>query len=334
MHMLNEGILFQDSGIMGIGPFGERLYGAKNFMPLMSVFDTPFLFQVICGVEELGWVHPLSFAGFGKKPVVISLGGRGWELIRLDEERSIAYVRAAEAPGRSRWLGGSRALSSVFCSAIRSLLLDKAVDPLWSKRAQAELREARLEAFSVRDAGRVVETDTKSSRTRWWTFGGLKANYSLALMLRSEDGAVPGFDNFLLRSRGQGPSWSGGVGPTGKQNGGLFSVGSHLTLPVASNSGIASRCIFASSIPRPVLLTRQPPSNSSLNQECTLIYQTGSWPISVKNTWTLTVSSRQSLRLAGAEPRDQATPRCRDGNQEGKRTGYVIAPRVELVSLR
>lgn len=197
-HMLDQGILFEDSGIVGIGPSGERLYGAKNFMALMSVFDTPSLFQIVCGIEELGWVHPLSFAGFGQKPVVISLGGRAWEVIRLDEDRSIAHVRAADAPGRSRWLGGSRALSSVFCNAIRSLVLDDAVDQFWSKRAEAELSEARSETFVVRAAGRVVETDTLSGRTRWWTFGGLKANYSLALMLRTEDGTVPRFDNFFV----------------------------------------------------------------------------------------------------------------------------------------
>ncbi|HKN71464.1 MAG TPA: DEAD/DEAH box helicase [Terriglobales bacterium] len=203
-HMLDQRILFQDSGILGIGPYGERLYGAKNFMPLMSVFDTPPLFQVVCGVEELGWVHPLSFVGLGKKSVVISLGGRAWEVIRLDEERSIAHVRAIEAPGRSMWLGGSRSLSSVFCSTIRSLLLDESVDPFWSSRAHAEIHAARSEAFAVRTSGRVVETDAQSGRTRWWTFGGLKANYCLALMLRTEDGIVPRFDNFFVEVPGAG----------------------------------------------------------------------------------------------------------------------------------
>jgi hypothetical protein len=133
---------------------------------------------------------------------VISLGGRAWELTRLDEERSIAHVRAVDAPGRSTWLGGSRALSGVFCSAIRSLLLDDAVDPLWSKRAEAEIHEARLDGFAVRAAGRIVETDPQSGRTRWWTFGGLKANYSLALMLRTEDGTVPRFDSFFVEVPG------------------------------------------------------------------------------------------------------------------------------------
>ena len=44
---------------------------------------------------------------------------------------------------------------------------------------------------------------------------------------------------------------------------------------VASSFGIASQCDFASSTPPLALLTLQLHSNSSPNQECTLIYQTG-----------------------------------------------------------
>lgn len=39
-HMLATQILSEDDGIVGFGPVGERLIGAKNFMALMSVFDT------------------------------------------------------------------------------------------------------------------------------------------------------------------------------------------------------------------------------------------------------------------------------------------------------
>jgi ATP-dependent Lhr-like helicase len=201
-HMLATEILFEDSGIVGLGPAGERLFGAKNFMALMSVFDTPSLFQVICGQEELGWVHPLSFAGFGQRSVVISLGGRAWEVIRLDDDRSQAHVRPTEVPGRSRWLGESRALSYRFCQAIRDLLVDEGIGAGWSKRAVTEILSARSETTVARSAGSVVETDAKSDRRRWWTFGGLKANASLATMLRKNDGIVPRFDNYFVEILG------------------------------------------------------------------------------------------------------------------------------------
>lgn len=197
-HMLATGILFEDSGIVGLGPAGERLFGAKNFMALMSVFDTPSLFQVICGQEELGWVHPLSFAGFGQRPVVISLGGRAWEVIRLDDDRSQAYVRPTDAPGRSRWLGGSRAMSYQLCRAIRDLLVDEGIESVWSRRAVDEIKTARGETSVVRSVGTVVEADSDHDRTMWWTFGGLKANASLAAALKMDGGAVPRFDNYFV----------------------------------------------------------------------------------------------------------------------------------------
>ncbi len=72
-------------------------------------------------------------------------------------------------------------------NAVRSILLDDTVDAEWSKRAQAEYAEARSETVAVRPTGRIVETDHQTGRTRWWTFGGLRVNYSLALMLRTTD---------------------------------------------------------------------------------------------------------------------------------------------------
>jgi ATP-dependent helicase Lhr and Lhr-like helicase len=197
-HMLDTEILFEDAGIVGLGPVGERLFGAKNFMALMSVFDTPSLFQVICGQEELGWVHPLSFSGFGQRPVVISLGGRAWEVFSLDEDRSIAHVRQADLPGRSRWLGQSRALSYRFCQAVRDLLVDERIESAWSKRAVTEILSARSETTVARSACSVVETDERNDRRRWWTFGGLKANASLAAMLQRHEGVIPRFDNYSV----------------------------------------------------------------------------------------------------------------------------------------
>jgi len=201
-HMLATEILFEDAGIVGLGPAGERLFGARTFMALMAVFDTPALFKVICGQEELGSVHPLSFTGFGQRPVLISLGGRAWEVIRLDEDRALAHVRAAAAPGRSRWLGESRALSYQFCQAVRNLLVDEDFDAVWSKRAVTEIQSARSENMVARSAGTVVETDSRNDRRKWWTFGGLKANASLASMLRENGGVVTRFDNYMVEILG------------------------------------------------------------------------------------------------------------------------------------
>ena len=197
-YMLKTRILFEDSGVVSLGPVGERLFGAKNYMALMSVFDTPLLFQVTHGAEELGWVHPVSFAGFGQRPVIISLGGRAWEVTSLDRDRSIAHVRPAEVPGRSRWLGESRALNYQLCRAVRDVLAVEQIEPVWSQRAITEIRTARNEVAVASPTCTVFANEGGGERLRWWTFGGLKANASLAGKLASNRHCLPRFDNYSV----------------------------------------------------------------------------------------------------------------------------------------
>ena len=44
----------------------------------------------------------------------------------------------------------------------------------------------------------MVETEARTGKTKWWTFAGLKVNYSLAQVLQTSDGVVPSFDNFSV----------------------------------------------------------------------------------------------------------------------------------------
>jgi ATP-dependent Lhr-like helicase len=201
-HMLESGILFEDSGVLGLGPEGERLFGAKNFMALMSVFETPLLFQVICGTDELGWVHPFSFAKFRQQSVIISLGGRAWEVIHIDRERSVAHVAPVDALGRSRWLGESTPLGHRLCRAVRDVLAEEEIDPLWSRRAVSEITAARIETTVARSKATVVSSDSGEDQAVWWTFGGLNANASIAEMIKHCGGSVRRFDNYSLEFQG------------------------------------------------------------------------------------------------------------------------------------
>lgn len=40
-HLLTTGMLVDDSGLLSIGPEGERSYGFRHFMELTSVFTAP-----------------------------------------------------------------------------------------------------------------------------------------------------------------------------------------------------------------------------------------------------------------------------------------------------
>jgi ATP-dependent Lhr-like helicase len=179
-HMLSRQILVQDGGILGMGPEGERLYGAKNFMDLLSVFDTPPVFTVFCGPQYLGTVHPLSFRRPGGEPAILSLGGRAWQVTHVDFAHKTAQVVPSEHFGRSRWLGESQPLSYNMCQAIRRILLGKGPTEVWSKRATGEIAEAIENTNCVATDALVVGVDRDEGRTTWWTFAGLLANSQLA----------------------------------------------------------------------------------------------------------------------------------------------------------
>ena len=84
--MLARGMLFDDGGMLSVGVEGERSFGRRHFMELMSVFTSDPLFSVRHGRTELGLVHPLSFQVRRDGPVVLLLAGRSWEVSYVDWE--------------------------------------------------------------------------------------------------------------------------------------------------------------------------------------------------------------------------------------------------------
>jgi ATP-dependent helicase Lhr and Lhr-like helicase len=179
-HMLSRQILVQDGGLLGMGPEGERLYGSRNFINLLSVFDTPPLFTVFSGSKELGNVHPLSFEQRNRERAILSLGGRAWQITQIDFKHKTAQVVPSEHIGRSRWLGESQPLSYQMCQAIRRILLGGWTEERWSKRAATEIEQIVGESNCVVQDGLVVEVDREDNRTICWTFAGLLANSQLA----------------------------------------------------------------------------------------------------------------------------------------------------------
>ena len=119
--LLERGMLHQDGGLVSIGPDAQRIWGRRNYMELLSVFDTPELYTVFAGAHELGVLHQLSFR---RASAIVLLGGRSWRVAAVDHKHRIAHVEPAEdLPGRSTWLGSSQSLSLEICQAMRHVLL-------------------------------------------------------------------------------------------------------------------------------------------------------------------------------------------------------------------
>ena len=172
-------ILFEEAGILSMGREGERAYGHRHYMDLLSVFTAPPLFTVLYGRQELGFVDELSFLTKRDEPTVLLLGGRPWRITHIDWPRRIAHVEAADADGRSRWSGRGQELSFRLAQAIKRILMDEGHAPNWSRRATQAIDEIRagFSWLAPHSTAAVMDSD---ERATWWTFAGSRANAALA----------------------------------------------------------------------------------------------------------------------------------------------------------
>jgi ATP-dependent Lhr-like helicase len=187
---LGRGFLHPDNSLISIGPEAQRIWGSRNYMELLSVFDAPELYTVFAGNQELGVLHELSFRR--ESPIVL-LGGRSWCVTSVDHKHRTAQVEPAEdLPGRSTWLGSSQGLSFEICQAMRQVLLDASAT--LSRRAVEQMQV--LVAQGTADPNGTVVRQTRTG-CEWWTYAGLKAN--AALVQRHSLPAT--FDSLTIRAR-------------------------------------------------------------------------------------------------------------------------------------
>lgn len=194
-HLVSSGMLFDDHGMLSIGPEGERSYGYRHFIELTSVFTSPPLFVVRHGANELGSVDPSSLLTNERGYATILLAGRAWKITSIDWARRFAWVEPTDQPGRSRWGGGGQALGARLCRSMRDVASD--VDPAGvslSARAQDALVDLRSSLPFAHPGAVPVVID--NNRARWWTWAGLRANATFAAALG--DLVQGGFDDLSV----------------------------------------------------------------------------------------------------------------------------------------
>ena len=199
-HMLQQGYLFEDQGILSIGHAGEKNFGKRNYMQLFSVFDSPPLFTVFYGRTELGAVHQLTFQVRRDEPISLSLGGHSWQVKHVDWTRRQAFVEPGKEPGKSRWFSAGQPLAYELCQSVLWVLAGAMPEVSLSKRALSE-REAVLSEYEWVDPERTTIVLDEEG-VSWWTFGGSVLNSAIASKLEERMGKVR-YDNFALYFKGQ-----------------------------------------------------------------------------------------------------------------------------------
>ncbi|GAA1754664.1 DEAD/DEAH box helicase [Streptomonospora arabica] len=188
-HLLAEGFVERDGGMLMIGPEAERKFGHRHFMELTSVFTAPPEFVVLHGRTEIGRTNPALLAAreHGTGPRRLLLAGRSWTVAWVDWRRSRCFVEPAEnGGGAARWeSSGHTGLSFDMARAQRDVLLGTDPRVRLTRRAVAALAEAReRHEERVHPDGTVV-TRSGDGDLRWWTWAGTKTNLTLRATLNT-----------------------------------------------------------------------------------------------------------------------------------------------------
>ncbi|MDA7918232.1 DEAD/DEAH box helicase [Mariniblastus sp.] len=196
--MLEEEMLFEDTGIVSLGRSGEEEFGRRHFLDLVSVFSTPPMFKVFHGRQEVGEVDPLTFIQMTEEPGFILLAGRSWLVNHVDWRRWVAHVEPARAAGKSRWAGASPLLSYELCQSYKNILASDFTRSCWSNRTAVVIEECRRD-YDWLVANATVLTLGDSNHPEWWTFAGSKGNTTLAAAITSRLDCEIKIDPFFLR---------------------------------------------------------------------------------------------------------------------------------------
>lgn len=186
-HLVEEGYLDQDGGMLFIGPEAERRFGHRHFMNLTAVFTAPPEFTVLNGRTEIGRTDPDLLTEEVQGPRKLLLAGRSWLVTYIDWSRKRCFVEPADAGGKAKWSGSGhmRVASFELTRAMRDVLLGSDPEITLTKRAVSALAEARARHLEYVHPGGTLITRRREGDVRWWTWAGHRTNATLASTLSS-----------------------------------------------------------------------------------------------------------------------------------------------------
>lgn len=124
-HLIEEGFLDRDGGMLFIGPEAERRFGYRHFMDLTAVFTAATEFTLPSGRTEIGTTNPALLTEEVAGPQRLLLAGQSWQVTYIDWSRRRCFVEPVDGGGKARWggAGSGRTASYELTQAARKVLL-------------------------------------------------------------------------------------------------------------------------------------------------------------------------------------------------------------------
>ncbi|MFE4674488.1 DEAD/DEAH box helicase [Streptomyces sp. NPDC056723] len=183
-HLVAEGFLESDGGMLFVGPEAEKTFGRRHFMELTASFTAPPEFTVFAGRTEIGTTDPSVLTEERPGPRRLLLAGRSWQVTHTDWARRRVFVEPVQDGGVAKWQGSeARGLAFELTRAMRDVLLGEDPDVRLTRRAEAALTALRTDRgpHEVHPAGSLLVQDADAMR--WWTWAGYRANATLTASL-------------------------------------------------------------------------------------------------------------------------------------------------------
>ena len=198
-HLVTTGIVGFDGVWLSMGEEGEKRFGRRHFLELVSVFTASPLFEVLHGNRPIGTLDWLALTqpASGKRHPVI-LAGRSWDFQEIDWKKRRIFVVPSEAHGKVRWHGVRRGLSFAVARHIRQLVLASGESNRWSARAKAEMAAQKEQLHQVASQAGRIYRDAAELRTRWSTFAGHAINEVVGSVLENELKQELDWDDFEI----------------------------------------------------------------------------------------------------------------------------------------
>lgn len=219
-YLVDHGYLDRDDGMLFIGPAAELRFGRRHFMDMTAVFTGPPEFTVVAGRDEVGKIDPAVLVDEPRGERRLLLAGRSWLVTYVDWRRRRCFVEPAESGGRAKWHSwGLAGLGFELTRAMREVLLGADPPVRLTRRAVAGLAEVRDRRLDQVHPGGTVVARHPGGDLRWWTWGGYRANATLAANLPELVDRVQRFDDACLRLRADLTlrEWRAGLAAAGER---------------------------------------------------------------------------------------------------------------------
>ena len=184
-HMVDSGYLMDTDGVLQIGPMTEKQFGHAHYKELLASFSGAQLLLGRFGSVEVGYIDPTMLTG-EKQDRLILLAGKSWRITDVDWKRKTVWLEPAKEGGKARWTGSGRTLSREIAQSIfRALRQGSGEHVVISKRARLEIDKVMEDWPDTGNNLSMAITRNDSGAARLWTFGGTRANRSIAKQIQT-----------------------------------------------------------------------------------------------------------------------------------------------------